>query len=66
MEPKYPNITVPMAGEDGNAFSILGRCKKAARRADVPKREIDKFVMEAQREDYDHLVATVQKWFNVE
>ena len=24
-EPKYPHIKVPLVGEDGNAFVILGR-----------------------------------------
>jgi hypothetical protein len=34
MEPKYPNITVKLIGEDGNAFNILGcvneRCERLA------------------------------------
>ena len=31
--PKFPDVNVPLAGEDGNAFAILGRVRKALRRA---------------------------------
>ncbi len=27
--PKFPNIEVQLSGEDGNAFSIMGRVTKA-------------------------------------
>ena len=29
---KYPEVKVTLVGEDGNAFSILGRAKQAARK----------------------------------
>jgi hypothetical protein len=34
---KYPNVSVRLVGEDGNAFAILGRVIKAMRHADVSK-----------------------------
>jgi hypothetical protein len=30
---KFPGVTVPMVGQDGNVFSIIGRVKKALERA---------------------------------
>ena len=59
MAPKYPNVNVKMVGEDGNAFSILGRVTKAMKRAHIPQAEIDTFLTEAKSGDYDHLLQTV-------
>jgi len=42
MTPKHPHITVPLTGEDGNAF-----------------------VTEATAGDYDHLLQTAMRWFDV-
>jgi hypothetical protein len=38
---KYPHIKVQLVGEDGNAFSILGRVAKAMRQAGVSVELID-------------------------
>ena len=63
---RYPNVTVPLVGEDGNAFAILGRVQRALRKAGVPKEEIDAFIKEAMSGDYDALLATVMRWVEVE
>ena len=63
--PKYPEITVQMAGQDGNAFAILGRCRVALRLAGRAG-EFPDFMADATSGDYNHLMATVFKWFNVE
>ena len=65
-EIKYPNITVNIIGQNGNAFCILGICKRAMERAKLPQTEIDAFMTEAMSGDYDHLLATVMSWFEVE
>ena len=65
-EIKYPKITVELSGQDGNAFMILGLCKRAMQRAHLPQEEIDKFMKEATSGDYNHLLATVMAWFDVE
>lgn len=31
--PKYPHVTVPLAGEDGNAMFIMGRVSRALKQA---------------------------------
>lgn len=64
--PKYPDVTVPMVGEDGNAFAIMGRVRKAARQAGLTKEQIDEYMNEAMAGDYDHLLQTTMKYFEVE
>lgn len=66
MKPKYPNIIVNLIGQDGNAFLILGLVKKELKRAKIPSDEIDEFMTEATRGDYDHLLQTVMEWVVVE
>ncbi len=61
---KHPHVKVRLVGKDGNAFAILGRCKKAAERAGVTKKEIDAFLEEAMSGNYNNLLCVCQKWFN--
>jgi len=63
---KHPDITIPMVGEDGNAFAILGRVNREMRRAGLTAEERAEFTAEATSGDYDHLLATVMKWFDVQ
>ena len=61
--PHRPVLT--LIGQDGNAFSILGKARRAlllAGRGD----EWAAFETEATAADYDHLLATVMDWFEVE
>ena len=64
MENKF-NVDVDLVGKDGNAFMVLGLCQKAARRAGIEDTEINKFLDEAKQGDYDHLLRTCMKYFNV-
>lgn len=63
---KYPGLQVKLIGEDGNAFAVLGRVKQALRKAGVSKAERDEFIAEATSGDYNHLLATVMNWVDVE
>ena len=65
-EIKYPEITVQLSGQNSNAFCILGICQRAMKRAYLPQKEIDQFMKEATSGDYNHLLATVMAWFDVE
>ena len=65
MTPRYPDITVDLIGHDGNAFTVLGRCRKAARDAGLSEDEIATFMTEATAGDYDHLLQTAMRWFDV-
>ena len=58
--------TVRLIGEDGNAFAIMGRVKKALRRAGADKEYIDKYLKEATSEDYDHLLVVSMKYVDIE
>lgn len=61
---KFPNVRVKLTGKDGNAFNILGLCKRAAYRAGLSEREVIAFLNEATDGDYNHLLATCQRWFD--
>jgi hypothetical protein len=63
--PKYPAVRVKLSEMDGNAFVILGRCSAAARKAGVPDAEIAAFTVEAMGGDYDHLLRTCLKYFDI-
>jgi len=57
-----PKVTVQLVGLDGNAFSILGRCMKAMRRAGWGTTEIRDFEAAATKGDYSRLLATVMEY----
>jgi hypothetical protein len=58
--------TVKLVGEDGNAFSIMGRVKKALRRAGADQEYIEKYLSEATSGDYDHLLVVSMEYVEVE
>jgi len=64
MQPKYLDITVQLSGQDGNAFHIIGRCRRAMREADIEAAEIKAFQEEAMNSGYDHLLQTCMRWFD--
>lgn len=65
MTPKYPHINIPLVGEDGNAFFILGRVRGIMKRNGLGDK-CDEFTAEATSGDYDNLLATVMLWFAVD
>ena len=62
MDTKYPNINIPLVGEDGNAFSILGRVQRIMRQNGL-QNEWEQFHSEATSGDYNNLLRTVMAWF---
>ena len=66
MQPRYPEISIKLVGEDGNAFAILGKCRAIMRAHGLSPEEIDAFFAEASAGDYDHLLATAMRWFDIE
>lgn len=66
MTPKFPDVHVQLSGEDGNAFAILARVKRAMRKGGVPDEFIAEFREEAMSGDYDHLLQTVMDWVSTE
>jgi hypothetical protein len=63
---RHPEVVVPLVGQDGNAFNILGLVRRAMLRSEVPAEEIEEFFAEATADDYDHLLQTVMRWVTVE
>lgn len=59
---KYPEVEVHLAGDDGNAYSVIGKVRKALKRAGVEKEEIDKFTDEATSGDYNNVLKTCMEW----
>jgi hypothetical protein len=58
--------TVKLVGEDGNAFSIMGRVRKALMQAGADQEYIDRYLSEATSGDYDHLLAVSMEYVDVE
>ena len=59
---KYPEVTVRLVGEDGNAYSIIARVSEALKRHGVKRDVIQEFVKEATKGSYDELLVTVLNW----
>ena len=58
-------LVLVLVGEDGNAFAVLAKARRALRDAGRGD-EWATFVAKATSGDYDHLLATVMDWFEVE
>jgi hypothetical protein len=63
--PTAERPVLTLIGQDGNAFNILGKARRALRQAGRGD-EWTNFVSEATHGDYDHLLAVVMEWFEVE
>jgi len=59
------DAVVQLTGEDGNAFAILGRVRRAIVKSNHP--ELAKpFLQEATAGDYDHLLQTCMRYVTVD
>lgn len=63
---RYPSVTVRLIGQDGNAFAVLGRVKRALQRAGVSAEERELFMKQATAGDYNHLLVTCMAWVEIE
>lgn len=63
-EAKRPRVK--LVGRDGNAFAVLGACRRAARAAGWSDADWAAFHGEATSGDYDRLLVTVMNHFEVE
>ncbi len=66
MVAEYKHIEVDLVGEDGNAFSIIGRVQTAMRRGGCTPEEVTEVLDEMKNGDYDHLLNTVMDTFAVD
>jgi hypothetical protein len=65
MEIRYPNIRVTLSDQDRNVFSVLGHVKYALKLGGVSQQDIEAFVDEATKGDYDHLLWTAMRWVDL-
>ena len=56
---------VKLVGEDGNAFAILARCRRAARKAGWTQEKIKEFMDAATSSNYEFLLRTCTEHFDV-
>lgn len=56
---------VKLIGNDGNAFAIMGACMREGRKAGYTKEQLDQYQKESMSGDYDNLLCTAMKWFDV-
>ena len=62
---RYPQVEVQLVGEDGNAFAILGRVKKAMLRAGLTNDQVQEYYDEATSGNYDNLLRVTQRYVGV-
>ena len=59
--PILPDVKVELGGQNGNAFAILGRVRRALREAGHGDR-VEEYMAEATSGDYDNLLAVTCRW----
>ena len=59
------DVKVKLVGEDGNAFYILGKVKKALKQAGHDDLA-EEYYQEATAGNYDHLLAVTMEYVEVE
>lgn len=59
-------ITLDLTRQDGNAMGIIGAAIKTARRAGWTRDETDALMNEMTSGDYDHLLQTAMRYFELE
>ena len=58
-----PKLT--LTGTDGNAFAVMGAAKRVARKAGWTQPQIRKYIAEATKGDYNHLLQVTMDYFDV-
>jgi hypothetical protein len=58
--------SLQLAGQDGNAFAILGLAFRAAKKAGWALEQIDEYKRKATSSDYDHLLSVTMEYFDVQ
>lgn len=62
LTPRYPDVHVPLVGEDGNSVAIVARVARALRKAGAPDVDVASFVGEAFAGSRDELLQTCIRW----
>lgn len=66
VEPRFPNVSVKLTGNDGNVFLIIGRVQRALLTGGATREQAAEFVNEMTDSDsYDAALACVMRWVSV-
>jgi hypothetical protein len=57
--------TVKLVGQDGNAFNIMGLCRRAALKAKWSPERLDAVMADMRSGNYDHLLQVAMREFDV-
>lgn len=60
--PRFPEVSVALSGEDGNSMMIIGRVRRAMKRAGVPAEDIAAYTNEATSGSYDDVIQTTMRY----
>jgi len=63
---KKITLKINLDGPDGNAFMIMGLCGKRAHDEGWSAKRIEDFLEECKSADYNHLLETVRKDFDID
>jgi len=63
VEMAHQKVTVKLVGEDGNAFSIMGRVSRALKRSGQPEAAAE-YLKRATEGNYDHLLQVTLEYVN--
>lgn len=55
-----------LTGSDGNAYSVLAACKRKARKFGCTNEALDELQEEMLSGDYNHVLQTAMKYFEVD
>lgn len=59
------NVKVKLIGEDGNAFTVMGKVIRAMRKGGVDEHTVKEYIEEATVGDYDHLLGVTMNYVEV-
>lgn len=62
MVKENPKVSLDFYSVEANAYAILGRFDREARRSGWSEEDIKKVITEAKRGDYDHLIQTIMRY----
>ena len=60
-----PRVPVELIGQNGNAFAILALCRRAAKKGGWTDAQWDAVSEEMRSGDYNELLQTAMKYFDV-
>ena len=64
--PTFAHVNVPLIGQDGNVFNIIGLVCKALRKGGATRQDIKSFTDEIERAgSYEQALAVVMRWVDV-